>query len=258
MPIKNGVGFSEVTAIKQKHFREIVRTSLTVTKAILAKRKLPPNFYYTDLNAGPGFVEKVGGSPVIFCGIAKNFPRLRKYALLCEMHEENARILRDVMSQYKDRADFRIKVLEGDHTIELGRELDAMGTESLWRYGLVYNDPSGGLPSFELLQRYARHFPPMDILIHCSATNCKRFRKAKHVARVDRRLDEYLAQIGKKFWFVREPYYRHQWTFLLGTNWDAFPRFHKIGFHRVDSDRGRDILKKLCLTKEELEALQEE
>jgi hypothetical protein len=52
-----------------------------------------------------------------------------------------------------------------------------------------------------------------------------------------------IRDVPKRYWLIREPYYQHQWTFLIGTNWDTFPDFSRHGFVTIDSPHGREIMR---------------
>jgi len=89
------------------------------------------------------------------------------------------------------------------------------------------------------------------IYFHLSASNFKRILKSSS-SDFDLRLTDCLNRILKKRWIVREPVSRHQWTFLLGSNWKKFPEFRKMGFYNLGSRKGKEILSRLIYTAEEL------
>lgn len=61
-----------------------------------------------------------------------------------------------------------------------------------------------------------------------------------------------MERIGKKAWLIREPFGKHQWSFILGVNWEEFPEFKKIGFHKTSSTQGQNILNRINYTAKEL------
>ena len=94
-------------------------------------------------------------------------------------------------------------------------------------------------------------FSKLDVLVNCPSTTIKRAAGAfPHIER--KNLLENLLAIEKDYWYVREPYHKMQWTFLIGTNWDQFPLFSEIGFYRATSPEGREVLAHLAYTAEEL------
>lgn len=125
------------------------------------------------------------------------------------------------------------------------------------KFGLVYADPSGSLPPFELLGRFfqGKAYSTLDVLIYLTSTNLKRQLMAS-TCPIEKRLTDYLALIPKRHWILRKPMGQHQWTFFIGTNWDSFPAFNNLGFYRLDSAEGRQILAKLNYTNEELNETQ--
>lgn len=251
MPIVNGVGYSDATQIKQQHFQNIVDVSLRIVSAILLRNSwADPLYTFIDLNAGPGNINAQDGSPQIFCSLAENYSRIKKKVTLCEINDKNADQLEHLRVDYKDFADYSIQVLRGDHNDTVPPLIPAAPIKT---YGLIYNDPTGSLPSFDLLQMLADAYPLTDILIHTSASNLKRQRRAEHCP-VDKRIDEYVQAINKKHWIVREPYTKFQWTFLLGTNWDGFPQFKRLGFYRADELDGAAIMRRLAYTQSERDA----
>jgi len=110
--------------------------------------------------------------------------------------------------------------------------------------GYCYSDESGSMPPVDLLQSCARHLPSCDIILHASATNVKR-RKNSPADPWPYTLDECVNLIGKHNWIVRDPFLAHQWSFLIGTQWEAFPVFSGHGFHQTTSPEGQRIMRLL-------------
>ena len=91
----------------------------------------------------------------------------------------------------------------------------------------------------------------MDFMMTYAATSHKRQIKAKACSATER-LPGLLSKIKKKFWLIREPTGKHQWTFLIGTNWADFPRWNKKGFYGITTKRGQEIYRTIWMTKSEL------
>ena len=244
----NGYSTSGCTPTKDAHFREILDVHIRCTRAILAKceKKYPrwanPAYHYFDLNAGPG-IDAAGrmGSPMVFMDLIEQY-QMNYRAILFEKDKKSAT---DLITSVGDRAE----VVIGDHLETFPSYFNRVKKNT---YGLVYSDPSGNIPPFDLLGDWSSYpsFARTDALIYISSANVKRALKSP-TAHLCARLDELVALINKRFWIVREPQAKHQWTFLIGTNWIDFPAFERIGFFKTTSGRGQEIMRRLSYTNEE-------
>lgn len=188
------------------------------------------------------FSEAVVGSPLAFVQLSQE-KEIPHQAVFIEVNEDNyEQLCKHVSSEGRQN----VQIVLGDHSKILPRYFQG-GTRK--RYGIVYADPTGTLPPFSLLGRMSRvpTYATLDILIYCSAANIKRMR---HIH--NRSLSEFLDEIDKEYWIIREAHGKHQWTFLLGTNWDSMPEFKKLGFHLATSSRGQEIMESLDKTKAEV------
>ena len=250
-------GFSDYTYFKQLHLGAILQTHMRICQAIFVKREWPDKTYhYFDLNAGPGLYAHNGliikGSPLIFTETLLSVG-LKCQAHFFEIRDEFRTQLFQNLAQYTTKAKFSIS-LHGDHNQFLPCYFDPPNVlRPKKRYGLIYADPAGSIPPFELLSRFfeGKSYTQLDVLIYISPTNLKRQLKSPSCP-VQKRLEDYLRLIPKRYWIVREPYGQHQWTFLIGTNWTDFPVFERLGFCRWDSPKGKEIFAKLNYTNEEL------
>lgn len=251
------VWISNETELKEQHYAGIVQMHLTICRSILGRRGGPP-YLYADLHAGPGWLEYAGrrfrGSPLIFMEAARKAD-IRYEALCFDSDESVADRLADAMRQdnHSDKLfdvedDGAIRVVPRNCERGMAGWLRGQGHQP-GRHGLVYADPIGTEMPSGLLADIARALPRVDILSYVSASNYKR-RRGQNAARAT--LAEHIAAVGKKYALIREPYGKHQWTFVLFTNWDGFPEWKQIGLHRVDSEKGQRVLDLLNLTSREL------
>lgn len=136
-----------------------------------------------------------------------------------------------------------IYVHRGDHFNILKQYIKF--TDHKKRLGLAYMD-TNGKPSFDVLAELSNvpNYQKMDILMNCSATAVKRSGPNNPICR-GKTLIEYLEMIDKRFFMIREPYGKMQWSFILATNWVNMPQFKKIGMFPITSSEGSEILKKL-------------
>ncbi len=240
MPEINGVGFGEQSNDKQDDFRNVIRLHLNIVNNITREWK-NRRYTYIDMNAGPGQYEGITGSPLIFLDECSRVG-LPFDATFIECVEVNANALRYLVGKSGT-------VINQDHQVTLRtyRNAPSLGL------GLIYHDPTGVIPSFDLLAEISRYpaFAKTDIMVYLSATNIKRVRLAERNDKT-KCLDEYLRAIDKKAWIVRKPQGKHQWTFVIGSNWVKFPDWKNRGFYNVFSPEGQSVLDRLTYTENEL------
>lgn len=250
MPVENHIGRSEETPIKHAHFKAQMAAHANTTAAIL--KKYPgwanPFYLYIDINAGDGGTKDDPGSPLIAINILRNTRGMQYRALLIELDEGHAATLERRVA-YAHHA----TVKQGDHNIVL-REYIQEAHKPEKTYGLLFADPNGIDPAWDLLADFAEVFPKVDIMIYIAATSLKRVRlwKNNNGYEAEPCLAEHIDSIGKKHWIIREPRGVQQWTFLIGTNWKALPRYEKFGFYQLTAPQGQRVLQKTNYTAEEL------
>lgn len=241
------------TEEKERHLRGIVHMHMRMCKGILARTSGPP-YLYVDLHAGPGNLEYHGrtfdGSPLVFLDLAGQ-EQLRYQSLYFDKDETVAARLGRAIAKRLEWPDGLFD-LDGYGYATVDPVPCETGMPA-WlaansphpsRHGLVYSDPIGKEIPYALLRQVAGHLPRVDILSYVSATAYKR--------RGGTRLADHIAAVGKRHVLIRREATAWQWTFILWTNWDAFPEWERIGFYRLDSERGQRILARLNLTKREL------
>lgn len=239
-----GPGSSENTPIKQRHFRQIVATHLRICQSILKKNPqwLSDMYHYIDAYGGSGSGPGGSGSPVIFCEESSKL-RIKSFALVHEINDDARFSLHTKMFPYRD--DVYVLIKEDCRSLEFR-------DNSKKRLGMLYADPNG-LPHWDVLQKAfdIKANRMLDLVLHLPGTMVKRCVGMT----CHKSLGEHLSAIDKQFWIVREPYGSWHWTFVIGTNWDAFPKFSHIGFHRIDSPKGAEIFEQIHYTKEQLVAM---
>lgn len=233
--------WSDNTPYKQDSFEAAIRLNIELFKAIKASRpyfRYQP-YCYIDLNAGPG-QDGSGrdGSPLIFLKAAREH-EIEHQAFLFERNPNHARALqsRVDLGRYS-HAEVRCQ----DHHCLMDEPV-ASGN---YQYGAIYADPSNAAPSWDVLKTLSQHTPRMDILINLACASYKRaIRLPDYVP-----LDKHLFDL-KPHWLVREPIDTFQWSILCGTNWANYPELKKRRFHSINTERGKEILKRLIYTDRE-------
>lgn len=218
--------------LKRSHFGGLLKLHLDICKAKSANHP----YLYIDMNAFDGT-----GSPRMFHDAAeKRGMNYRAYFL------ERERSCVGMMNlAYGD--DPRVTILPGDHAMTAPLALEDY-CDSLHRYpflGMVYHDPQGCM-STETLVTLSRNWKlrKVDFVIHVLATSPKR------IAGEERVIDA-IRRIKKKYWLIREPSGKWQFTFLIGTNWANFPAWKKAKFAPINSEEGQSYADKLNFTTEE-------
>ena len=261
-------GYSENTPIKQEHFRTIMRTLCGVVKGIIGRYDTAlPHFAYIDLNAGPGWYTSPSlfgpgypGSPIIALDMAHR----AHLPFMADVVDRDPKAIASLathlqavygfvavpplmpgtmlLAQPDMDVVFCLWPLPADQVTEAIRDALFSSMDHHQKtdvYGVVYTDVNGGDILFDELAAYSEAFPKMDLILHLSATHRKRV-QGRYGLRPP--IVDAIAPIKKRHWIVRAPAGREQWTFLIGTNWDAFPDFSRHGFVTIESPRGRAIM----------------
>ncbi len=274
MPKYKDLGYGPFTPDKVSAFRSILQMHQVIARAVINRTKATLPYLYLDLTAGPGYADpqqNLPGSPLIFLQLATQSLRIGRSdkfmkpvpfeAHFFEYDREFAESLKARVQPYrKSPYCTGIKVHSADYTDPTKGVLALISEFGYqpYRYGLVYIDPSGNLPDFDVLAQIAEHLPRVEVLLHIPAAIIKRLRN-----REDHEHNEYLTdlleKIPKSLWLVRDvkPGDKHQWTFLMGTNARAsngdelFRGLTQERFFPISDKRGREILEYLNLTKKE-------
>lgn len=251
---------SAETEAKEADFRGILSMHIQICKGIMRRQGAPP-YLYADLYAGPGHLSYRGrnflGSPLIAQELLTR-ASLPYEAIHFEKNPEVAARLAEALwvpTSLVDVPDattapiFSAPCEEGFSTW-----LDEAGKQPL-RYGLVYSDPIDDEINYPLLNRVAEQLPRVDLLSYVAATQYKR-RRGQDLKRngtsVRPLLEEHIRAVDKRVVLIRVPRGGNQYTFIVWSNWVDLPDWHRRGFHRLDSDAGRQILDRINLTAQQL------
>jgi three-Cys-motif partner protein len=249
MPEKDGIGYGPHTPQKVHDLGVILRQHIAITFATRDRypfwQGVP--YHYIDATAGAGECPelKLKGSPLVFLDAIADRPFR---ADLIERVDVN---LQALAQRVPDRYGQQVRFHGGNYEAIIPQILEIRPPLPL---GLLFVDPTGEKPDLPTLQLVARARRYMELLMYVPATIIKRCR---HLRGHEVRLEDYTAGIAKKYWLVREPSGKEQWTFLLGTNTANFKDYRAIGFYRLDSEQGQAIFFRLNYTVKEIESWQQ-
>ena len=231
-----------MTPVKLDQLRSLLAMHVKIAKAVLKKTAhFTQEYHYVDATAGPGKYpaqgQEVQGSPLVFLSVAEA-ERLQYTADLIEEIPDNADSLRANLPKLR-YGQANIHPGEYDQVI---RELFSAKDET--QLGLLYVDPSNGIPDFDTVAHVSGMRPRMEVLMYLSATNLKR----NHVT--TKKLLDHMADIDKSHWLLRKPRPGdgHQWTFVLGSNSDLFGDYKRIEFYQLNSVEAQRFFPKLNLS----------
>ncbi len=249
MPKVDDVGYGELTPFKLELLSKIFDMHLAITQAVINKNNFYNRTYlYIDLTSGKGFSpdSKLKGSPLVFLDSFHQLTGLPISIELIECNSKNIMELEDNVKSYcqQNTWDF-CNIHFHPHKYEDVIK-DILPVENKKQLGLIFVDPSGDLPDFDVLGYIARVRPRMEILVYIPTTNVKRQR--------GKLLSEYMDEMGKRYWLVRRPisWDKFKWTFLLGSSHPTiFQDYKAIDFVRLDSPEAVAFFPKLNLTSEQ-------
>lgn len=238
-------GQSEATAYKMQG---IVAAAVGISAKIHANKcgqRYP--FWLFDLFCGSGYNDKVDciGSPIAMLreadksGVAPSMHcvdiNAESLARLSTEAEIRPRMGRDVFLYHGDNINF----YEHAAAIVQAREL------TKYARGIALFDPNDSDIALESLRGFSERLPSVDIVINYSGAAVKRA-NGGGADRDD--LDDMLSAANKRHWLIRRPFGRWQWSLLIGRNIEVGD-YKSVGFHRLDSETGREIAKVLIHTR---------
>jgi three-Cys-motif partner protein len=268
------VGSSDYTREKFKRLEYILRVEAMAWRGVMERKPWTDNlFTYIDPFAGPGLYDQsdskelVGqrGSPLLALDLLR--PLFTPDRVACNGQPLGIRYIvsdpreSDRLNQsleYAGHGGFRARSDSCETLLKICVDDWAMLNGSLRQpVGMAFFDPNG-IPPWDSIARFAgqKRFQRIDLLININSIAIKRARN--YAGYSDKRMSsEHLNVIGKRYVYLWQPWWTdaHQFTLAFLTNWDKFPEFPKLRFHRIDTPEGRSIAQRMDLTQRERDIL---
>ena len=232
----------EHTSEKQDYFKSIIEHHINVVSKITSKsNQFPKTYIYIDAFAGPGQYNhdkrSIIGSPILFDQSIGNIP----YKSFLFEKDNWQSLIKYCPEAINEDCQVGIKRLSFHEN----------------SFGLAYFDPPGDMDnyhlSFDLMAYLSQKYIFLDLMINIAASSIKRVAYAPH-CKNPITLNDKMFNIEKKHWVIRDMVGKHQWTFLVATNYDKWAKWEKKGFYLLDSPKGQDLFNKAKLNKEDYAA----
>lgn len=253
MPVEDGYGYGEHTALKAEHFDKFMRMHLRLCLQVYnSKPFFERKYRYFDLTAGPGVKNGEDQTAMKYVKAVRE-SCLPHDSWLFERSLATCETLRTAVGLSLD-----FHVTNADHLAENGKALlaslrSSMPFENKWLYlGLLYYDVTPCKEQFSTLRLLGdlstrENMQRIDYLFYLSPAKIKQMKLIDGAMR----LGDVIGNIAKKCWLIREPAGNDQWTFLCGTNYADMKEYAAIGFHRLDSQKGKAVFNRLAFTPSE-------
>ncbi|MHA2173183.1 MAG: hypothetical protein ACXAB7_25290 [Candidatus Kariarchaeaceae archaeon] len=256
MPKINNYGYGPFTQKKLSDYDCFMKDYLAIAKAVIDKhgnkKWADRKFHYIDMNAGPGILTGLEpyvsdgsiGSPLVFLKHAQLY-QLDYQADMIEYNKQSFLALRNNLDNAGLLSD-NCRVWHEDHYLAAKKVTKGI---KKWKWGLVYHDPNNG--SFEILKYLSICRPRYDILINMP---CALFKRNPSHYNDEILLSDHMIEINKTLWFIKDLSLsdKHQWTFLLGTNFASMREFKRIGLLHIHKPEGAKIFEHANLSKKQI------
>lgn len=256
MPVVGDYGYGEYTPLKTEHFSRFIRMHLEVASAVLKKHAswLDQTYHYFDLTAGPGVFDGADQSPMVYLKTVREL-QLAHDSYFFERDEWAFNSLAQCLGNGSS-----VHCVLGDHQQRILPCIsNTLRIPKPHYIGLLYYDVTPCIEMFESIKLIADltcrlQMERIDVLLYLSPAKIKQMKECNGC----QRLPSIIQSFRKSHWLIREPFGKHQWTFMLGSNWDGFKEYKKIRFFRLNSPEGEQIFSKVAWTPKEREEQQKE
>lgn len=249
MPITQGQGQSIDTEWKERGIKAALIVNLRIFKNKFGDKSYA-TYQHFDLNSGSGVNEDFGciGSPLAFMSAIEQegLSNFSAYFVDIDRNAIDSLMKRPGMSHpacthiHGDNASF----------ISAIPKLVSLNDRPDMAIGTVLIDPNGTDVPIDELAWLSRECPRLDFIINWNSVAVKRCGGRK------RGLNELIDAIDKRFWLIRKPVGKWQWTLLIGRN-TKVGDYQSMGFYDLEGPVGRDIYEKCNYTKSQYQKKRE-
>lgn len=249
MTAKGGQGQSAVaTELKQRGLGYAFKVNATAFRSVNARFGNRYRYFHFDLNAGCGINREARciGSPLTFVEVMHAAGVDKYHASFCDIEKDQVQSL-----LRRPEMNDMCFVHHGDnrqHVLTIPETIKHYGESLRHAMGSVLCDPNGAQVPVEELSWLSAECPRIDVILHWNSTINKRLRNG--IKPEERSLEEVLALMNKAHWLIREPTGVHQFTLLIGRNFQSGD-YKSMGFYHLESQKGSDVLNRCDLTRKQ-------
>lgn len=243
MRIRNFVqGQGMSTEFKERGLQAAFKINLNVFNGLNEKYGCPWTYFHFDLNCGSGINEEIGciGSPLAFLRATKETGCQKYFAGFCDTNQQ---ALSKLIKQDEITNDQNCFLFHGDNAslISAIPEIIRKYDHPQKAMGMVLSDPNGASIPIDELAWMSNECPRIDLVLNWNSTQFKRNRGAFGDDRPT--LSDAINKMNKRFWLIRQPMGRWQWTLLIGRNMQI-SEYPSLGFYHLNSSRGQEIFRR--------------
>lgn len=211
------------------------------------------SYWHFDANAGCGHndIVNVPGSPVVSHVMADTcLNGMHRQAFFCDLNRD---ALLELASRLKPEWRAKSHIIVGDNEDCLdvfAQSIRQSGERPEYAVGSILVDPNGwfyrnakgeGAPISGLVKFAARH-GRIDIILNLNARTYRLQRGHGHNVLGP---EDVFANLNKRHWLVRWTHHgANDWLLAVGRNIETGDH-RKLGFHKLESDEGRQIILKV-------------
>ena len=245
MPRKMIQGQCGSTPWKENGLSALFAINLNISKTSEKLSRYP--YFHFDLNCGSGYNDAAGciGSPIAFLNQVDAIKKSPVVACFVDNSKE-AIVALSALPTTRRPSIFCFHGNNASFVTAIPNIIRYFGENPKFAIGSVVSDPNGhkDIPFAELSALF-QQCERLDLIINWNGTAFKRSRgslKTKYATLA--RVACLPKMFKKKFWHIREPVSMHQFSIIVGRNYETGD-YKKLGFHSIHTAAGRSIIERL-------------